>query len=137
MVALESTILAHGLPAPSNRAAADAIEAAVRAHGAVPATVAVLDGHARVGLSAAGLDRVCAAAWPSCRRRDLGVAVGAAAATGRRPWPPRPRWPHAVGYPALRHRRARRCAPRRPRHLGRSADLGALARTAVLVVCSG
>ena len=49
MVALESTILAHGLPAPSNRAAADAIEAAVRAHGAVPATVAVLDGQAHAG----------------------------------------------------------------------------------------
>ena len=43
VVALESTILAHGLPAPSNRAAADAIQAAVREQGAVPATVAVLD----------------------------------------------------------------------------------------------
>src|SRR6476646_5251528 len=76
VVALESTILAHGLPAPGNRAAADAIEAAVREQGAVPATVAVLDGRARVGLSAAELDRVCAAGLTKLSTRDLGVAVG-------------------------------------------------------------
>src|ERR1700754_1848429 len=59
VVALESTRLAHGLPSPQNRAAADDLEAAVRRHGAVPATVAVLDGVPRVGLSPAELDRVC------------------------------------------------------------------------------
>jgi len=59
VVALESTLLAHGLPAPRNREVADEAEAAVRAHGAVPATVAVLDGVPRVGLDADTLDRVC------------------------------------------------------------------------------
>lgn len=59
VVALESTLLAHGLPRPANRAAADDVEAAVRAGGAVPATVAVLDGVPHVGLTAAEVDRVC------------------------------------------------------------------------------
>ena len=105
-------------PPRRNRAAADAIEAAVRAHGAVPATVAVLDGHARVGLSAAGLDRVCGGGLAKLSARDLGVAVGA----GPRRGDDRGRHGRAGarrGYPALRHRRARRCAPRRPRVLGR------------------
>jgi pseudouridylate synthase len=43
VVALESTLLAHGLPAPRNREVADELEAVVRSRGAVPATVAVLD----------------------------------------------------------------------------------------------
>ena len=75
VVALESTILAHGLPAPRNRQAADDLEAAVRAHGAVPATVAVLDGRPRVGLSAAELDRVCAGGLAKLSVRDLAVAA--------------------------------------------------------------
>ncbi len=58
VVALESTLLAHGLPRPDNRAAADDVESAVRAGGAVPATIAVLDGVPHVGLTAAEVDRV-------------------------------------------------------------------------------
>jgi pseudouridylate synthase len=136
VVALESTILAHGLPAPGNRAAADAIEDAVRAHGAVPATVAVLDGRARVGLSSAELDRVCAGGLAKLSARDLGVAVGlrrdgatTVAATAA--------LAHAVGIPLFAtgglggvHRGARES-------WDVSADLGALARNRVLVVCSG
>src|SRR5918995_602457 len=76
VVALESTLLAHGLPAPRNRTVADELEAAVRAHGAVPATVAVLDGGARVGLSPAELDHVCGGGLAKLSVRDLGVAVG-------------------------------------------------------------
>ena len=49
MVALESTILAHGLPRGDNRRVADEIEGRVRATGAVPATIAVLDGVVRIG----------------------------------------------------------------------------------------
>ena len=60
VVALESTLLAHGLPRPDNRGAADDVEAAVRAGGAVPATIAVLDGVPHVGLTAEQVDRVCA-----------------------------------------------------------------------------
>jgi pseudouridylate synthase len=136
VVALESTLLAHGLPAPRNRAAADELEAAVRAHGAVPATVAVLDGVPRVGLSAPELDRVCAGGLAKLSRRDLGPAVGlgrdgattvaATAALAR-----------AAGVEVFAtgglggvHRGARDS-------WDVSADLAALAATAVLVVCSG
>jgi pseudouridine-5'-phosphate glycosidase len=76
VVALESTLLAHGLPRPDNRAAADDVEAAVRAGGAVPATIAVLDGVPHVGLTAAQVDRVCAD--PDLAKlgiRDLPVAA--------------------------------------------------------------
>jgi pseudouridylate synthase len=76
VVALESTLLAHGLPRPDNRAAADEVEAAVRAGGAVPATIAVLDGVPHVGLTAAQVDRVCAD--PDLAKlgiRDLPVAA--------------------------------------------------------------
>src|SRR5947209_2727776 len=60
VVALESTLLAHGLPRPDNRAAADEVEAAVRTGGAVPATIAVLDGVPHIGLTPEQLDRICA-----------------------------------------------------------------------------
>ena len=76
VVALESTLLAHGLPRPDNRAAADQVEAAVRAGGAVPATIAVLDGVPHVGLTADQVDRVCAD--PDLAKlgvRDLPVAA--------------------------------------------------------------
>lgn len=136
VVALESTILAHGLPAPHNRRAADELEARVRAHGAVPATVAVLDGVPRVGLSAAELDRVCGGGLDKLSVRDLGVAVGLgrdgattvaataalAAAAGVALF--------ATGGLGGVHRGARES-------WDVSADLAALARTGVLVVCSG
>ena len=57
VVALESTIISHGMPYPDNLATAASVEAEVRAHGAVPATIAVIDGVLRVGLDAATLER--------------------------------------------------------------------------------
>ena len=51
VVALESTLITHGLPWPENAATALAMEAAVRESGAVPATIAVLAGRITVGLS--------------------------------------------------------------------------------------
>jgi pseudouridine-5'-phosphate glycosidase len=51
VVALESTIISHGMPYPTNVAMANEVESIVRANGAVPATIAVLDGVAHVGLS--------------------------------------------------------------------------------------
>jgi len=77
VVALESTILSHGLPPGRNRKVAERLEAVVRGAGAVPATIAVLDGQARVGLSAAQLDRVCDpdANLVKLSRRDLGPAI--------------------------------------------------------------
>ena len=58
VVALESTIIAHGLPRPDNLRVAGEIEDAVRAEGAVPATIAVLDGEVRVGLDAEALAEI-------------------------------------------------------------------------------
>jgi len=52
VVALESTIISHGMPYPKNVETAASVEAAVRQCGALPATIAVLDGRLKVGLSA-------------------------------------------------------------------------------------
>jgi pseudouridylate synthase len=56
VVALESTIITHGMPWPQNVEAARAVEAEIRAHGAVPATIAVMGGRIHVGLTEAELD---------------------------------------------------------------------------------
>ncbi|MEU0370244.1 pseudouridine-5'-phosphate glycosidase [Streptomyces sp. NPDC006283] len=84
VVALESTIIAHGLPRPRNLVVAEELEALVRAGGAVPATIAVLDGRAHVGLTKDELERV--AGDPGMRKlghRDLApaLATGASGAT--------------------------------------------------------
>jgi pseudouridine-5'-phosphate glycosidase len=55
VVALESTIIAHGMPHPQNLETAQALEQIIRDHGAVPATIAVIGGDYKVGLSAAEL----------------------------------------------------------------------------------
>jgi pseudouridine-5'-phosphate glycosidase len=137
VVALESTLLAHGLPRPDNRAAADEVEAAVRAGGAVPATIAVLDGAPHVGLTAEQLDRVCAD--PHLAKlavRDLPVALATgrsgattvsstallAAAAGIGVF--------ATGGLGGVHREAADT-------FDESADLTTLSRTPVLVVCAG
>jgi pseudouridine-5'-phosphate glycosidase len=137
VVALESTLLAHGLPRPDNRAAADDVEAAVRAGGAVPATIAVLDGVPHVGLTAAEVDRVCGD--PDLAKlgvRDLPVAaalglsgattvsstalLAAAAGIGV----------FATGGLGGVHRHAAET-------FDESADLTALSRTSLVVVCAG
>lgn len=56
VVALESTIISHGMPWPQNAQTAKAVEGVVRAHGAVPATIAIRNGYCRVGLSDTELD---------------------------------------------------------------------------------
>lgn len=58
VVALESTIITHGMPWPQNVETARAVEAAVRAAGAVPATIAVMGGLIHIGLSDSDLDRL-------------------------------------------------------------------------------
>jgi pseudouridine-5'-phosphate glycosidase len=70
VVALESTLLAHGLPAARRRDAAESLEAAVRAEGAVPATIAILGGRLCVGLDEAGLARVITGS-PSPKKASL------------------------------------------------------------------
>ncbi|WP_336033153.1 pseudouridine-5'-phosphate glycosidase [Geodermatophilus sp. FMUSA9-8] len=137
VVALESTLLAHGLPRPDNRAAADEVEAAVRAGGAVPATIAVLDGVPHVGLTAKQVDRVCADAdLAKLGVRDLPVAaalglsgattvsstalLAAAAGIGV----------FATGGLGGVHRQSAET-------FDESADLTALSRTSLAVVCAG
>jgi pseudouridylate synthase len=83
VVALESTIISHGLPRPRNLAVAQELEDVVRAGGAVPATVAVVDGVARVGLDAGALERVATdAGMRKLGYRDLPAAIGTGAGGG-------------------------------------------------------
>ena len=82
VVALETTLVAHGFPAPQGVEVGLSSEAAVRAAGAVPATIGVLDGKVRIGLTQAELERFT----PEARKlgpRDLAVCAvqGAAGAT--------------------------------------------------------
>ncbi|MFE1258086.1 MULTISPECIES: pseudouridine-5'-phosphate glycosidase [Streptomyces] len=137
VVALESTIIAHGLPRPRNLEVALELEAAVRREGAVPATIAVLDGRPRVGLDEKQLERI--ASGDGIRKlghRDLplAVATGADGATtvsatallaalaGVRVF--------ATGGLGGVHREWTVTQDE-------SADLGLLARTRITVVCAG
>lgn len=84
VVALESTIITHGMPFPQNVEAARAVEAEVRAHGATPATIAIMDGQIHIGLTDAGLDRLGQASHVAkLSRADLAacLATGGMGAT--------------------------------------------------------
>lgn len=79
VVALESTLITHGLPYPHNVETALAMEAAVREGGALPATIAVLGGQVTVGITADEVERLGqapAGTVRKCSRRDLALAVG-------------------------------------------------------------
>jgi pseudouridine-5'-phosphate glycosidase len=137
VVALESTIIAHGLPRPRNLQVARELEQAVRREGAVPATIAVLDGRPQVGLGKEQLERI--AGDDGVRKlghRDLPLAVASgaigattvsatallAARTGIRVF--------ATGGLGGVHREWTVTQDE-------SADLGLLARTRITVVCAG
>jgi pseudouridine-5'-phosphate glycosidase len=76
VVALESTLICHGIPRPRNAALAFAIEDAVRNAGAEPAAIAIIDGRARAGLDRAELERLAAATEATkCSTRDLPHAI--------------------------------------------------------------
>jgi pseudouridine-5'-phosphate glycosidase len=76
VVALESNVITHGLPYPDNAAAAHKVEAAVRAGGAVPATVAVEDGSVRIGMTAEDIERFATTPGiPKVSARDLPVVL--------------------------------------------------------------
>ncbi len=79
VVALESTLITHGLPYPTNVETALAMENAVRSAGAIPATIAILKGRITVGISGDDIERLGALPTGSvrkCSRRDLPIAVG-------------------------------------------------------------
>jgi pseudouridine-5'-phosphate glycosidase len=136
VVALESTIVAHGLPRLRNLEVARALEAGVRAAGAVPATIAVLDGQPRIGLDDDGLQRIATADVAKLGVRDLPLAAarGADGATTVASTA------HLAARAGIRvfatgglggvHRDARDS-------WDESADLLALARTPITVVAAG
>lgn len=137
VVALESTILSHGLPAPRNLAVAARLEKVVREAGAVPATIAVLDGAPHIGLSSAQLDRVCNAGdLAKLSLRDLGAAY-ALGRSGATTVASTTALAHQAGIRVFAtgglggvHRGARET-------WDVSADLDVVATTPVLIVCSG
>lgn len=76
VVALESTILSHGMPYPENLAFAREVEKIIRAEGAVPATMAIIDGRLKAGLTDEELERMCRAdGVVKASRRDLPIVV--------------------------------------------------------------
>src|SRR6187431_2713358 len=83
VVALESTIISHGLPRPRNHEAAIEFEQILRDQGVVPATIAVLDGVAQIGLDAEGVRRIAEEELAKASVRDLPIiaAAGLSAAT--------------------------------------------------------
>ena len=137
MVALESTLVSHGLPSPDNLTVAREAERAVRAEGAVPATVGVVGGVAKVGLDAGELELMATAADVSkLSARDLAVA----AAKGSHGATTVAATAHLAALAGIRlfatgglggvHRAARES-------WDVSADLATLGHTPVVVVCSG
>lgn len=78
VVALESTIISHGLPRPDNLAAAQEFEQILRSQGVTPATIAVLDGELKAGLAPDELARIANEDIPKLTVRDLPVVLGMA-----------------------------------------------------------
>lgn len=79
VVALESTLITHGFPYPANVETALAMEAAIRDQGAIPATIAILDGKIKVGLTGDEIERLAELGQQGvrkCSRRDLPIVVG-------------------------------------------------------------
>ena len=134
VVALETSVLAQGLPPPRNLEAAEAMSSAIRAHGAVPAWIAVVEGTVRVGLTDDEIARLVGPGLATkVARRDVAPALAAGA-------------PGATTVSAMlwaAHRAGIAVAAtggiggvhRSGRDV--SADLAELARTPALLVCSG
>lgn len=135
IVALESTVLAHGLPRPRNLELGRALETGVRAFGAVPATVAVIGGRPKVGLTDAEMERIANGEnVAKLSTRDLPVAVAlradGATTVAATMW-----LAHQAGVEVFAtggiggvHRAALPDV---------SADLAELGRTPMIVVCAG
>ena len=135
VVALESTVIAHGLPWPENLELARSLEEQVRAAGAEPATIAVLSGRLRVGLEPEEVERLARGEGiAKLTRRDLAVAV-ACGSDGATTVSATMAIAHAAGIRVFAtggiggvHRGDRTDV---------SADLPELARTPMVVVCAG
>ncbi|MGH3562523.1 MAG: pseudouridine-5'-phosphate glycosidase [Mycobacterium sp.] len=137
VVALESTIISHGLPRPDNLRIAREIEDAVRSGGAVPATIAIIDGEPQVGLDDPALRRIADSdAVAKVGVRDVAV-LAARGGDGATTVASTAHFAAAAGIAVFAtgglggvHRGVRDS-------WDESADLTTLSRTGVLVVCSG
>jgi pseudouridylate synthase len=137
VVALETTVVTHGLPHPDGLRVAAELEAEVRAVGSTPATIGVLDGHLCVGLSADELARLAAAPRiPKLNLSNLALHI-ATGGPGSTTVAATVYAAHAAGIAVLAtggiggvHREVERTGDV-------SGDLGALARYPVAVVCAG
>ncbi len=133
VVALESTVVTHGLPAPHGLELAHDLEAAVRAHGATPATIGVVAGELVAGLSAPELERLAsggadkATLWnlaaSTARGGDAGTTVAATL--------------HAAHLAGIEVFATGGIGGVHVAPFDESADLAALARTPLVTVCSG
>jgi pseudouridine-5'-phosphate glycosidase len=137
VVALESTIIAHGLPRPDNLRVAREIEGVVRGKGAVPATIAIVDGEVRVGLDDAALEALANTdGVAKCGVRDLAPVVarrgfGATTVAATSHLAERAGIAvFATGGLGGVHRGAAET-------FDESADLGSLSRVGICVVCAG
>ncbi len=137
LVALESTIITHGMPAPHNLDTARRAEATVRDNGAVPATIAVLEGRLHIGLDASQLEQLAQAKdVAKLSRADLAVCL-ATGGTGATTVAATMIAAHLAGIEVFAtggiggvHRGAESS-------FDVSADLQELAQTPVTVVCAG
>ena len=137
VVALESTLIAHGLPRPENLEIALGIEDVVREEGAVPATIAVIDGMVRIGLDRRSLETIASGEdVAKCSARDLAVVM-ARRATGATTVAATATLAVRAGIGVFAtgglggvHREARES-------WDESADLTTLGQTPITVVCAG
>lgn len=138
VVALESTIITHGMPYPQNLDMAKNVEAVIRAHGAVPATIAIMDGRFCVGVSGEDLERLALEGGKAAKasRRDVssllvkGAIAGTTVATTMQIAALAGIHVFATGGIGGVHRGAEDT-------FDISADLEELSRTPVAVVCAG
>ncbi len=137
IVALESTVITHGLPYPHNLELAHAMEAAITAAGAVPATIGVLDGQVSVGLDHAQLARLAQNRTArKLSRRDIAAAL-VQRADGGTTVAATMLIAHRAGIAVFATGGIGGVHRGYQTTLDISADLPELARTPVLVVCAG
>jgi pseudouridine-5'-phosphate glycosidase len=136
LVALESTVITHGLPQPQNLELAQDMEQTIREQGAVPATIAVLDGRVHIGLEPEELERIALREQNlrKISRRDFGIALALGESGGTT----------VAGTLVAAHRAGIKVfatggigGVHRGTSFDISADLLELGRTPLVVVCAG
>ena len=129
LVALETTVITHGLPHPQNLQLGRDMEKEVRSQSAVPATIGILDGKVHIGLEDAQLERLASGKTPVRKigLRDFGIAIARHEDGGTT----------VAGTIIAAHRVGIRVMVHRNAPFDVSSDLPALSQTPIVVVCSG